>query len=87
MGVFLRTCWDCIGIADNKKPFIYKGFGSLWDFMGLSYGANERIRTADLLITNEPLYQLSYIGFIESLHPCVRVVGNQGRGSIRNYER
>ncbi len=25
-------------------------------------GANERIRTADLLITNEPLCQLSYIG-------------------------
>ena len=25
-------------------------------------GANERIRTADLLITSELLYQLSYIG-------------------------
>ena len=27
-----------------------------------SYGANERTRTADLLITNQLLYQLSYIG-------------------------
>ena len=25
-------------------------------------GANERIRTADLLITSELLYQLSYVG-------------------------
>lgn len=28
----------------------------------LKFGANEPIRTADLLITNEPLYHLSYIG-------------------------
>ena len=27
-----------------------------------SYGANGRIRTPDLLITNQLLYQLSYIG-------------------------
>ena len=27
-----------------------------------SSGANERTRTADLLITNQLLYQLSYIG-------------------------
>jgi hypothetical protein len=27
-----------------------------------SIGANERTRTADLLITSELLYQLSYIG-------------------------
>ena len=26
------------------------------------HGANKRIRTADLLITNQLLYQLSYIG-------------------------
>ena len=29
---------------------------------GIYVGANERTRTADLLITNELLYQLSYIG-------------------------
>ena len=33
------------------------------------YGADERIRTADLLITNQLLYQLSYVG-VES--PGVR---------------
>ncbi len=37
-------------------------------------GADERIRTADLLITNQLLYQLSYIG-------------GEGRGSIRNAPR
>ena len=29
---------------------------------GVNGGANERTRTADLLITSELLYQLSYIG-------------------------
>jgi hypothetical protein len=29
----------------------------------LSTGADERNRTVDLLITNELLYQLSYIGY------------------------
>ena len=28
------------------------------------FGADERSRTADLLITNQLLYQLSYVGFI-----------------------
>ena len=34
-------------------------------------GANERIRTADLLITNEPLYQLSYIGCTKTYLQCL----------------
>ena len=40
----------------NKKTPERRGI-----FRGIS-GANERIRTADLLITSELLYQLSYIG-------------------------
>ena len=40
-------------------------------------GADNRIRTYDLLITNEPLYQLSYIGATEiilaSQRPKVKV--------------
>ncbi len=32
------------------------------DLMDYFYGADARIRTADLLITNQLLYQLSYIG-------------------------
>jgi NAD(P)H-dependent FMN reductase len=28
-------------------------------------GAGARIRTADLLITSEPLYRLSYTGFLK----------------------
>ena len=31
-----------------------------------SFGADERNRTVDLLITNELLYQLSYIGLVEN---------------------
>ena len=34
--------------------------GIIWSVL---YRANERTRTADLLITNELLYQLSYIGY------------------------
>ena len=30
------------------------------------FGADERNRTVDLLITNELLYQLSYIGLVEN---------------------
>ena len=32
------------------------------EFSGLSAGAGRRIRTPDLLITNQPLYLLSYAG-------------------------
>jgi hypothetical protein len=32
------------------------------------FGADVRSRTADLLITNQLLYQLSYVGFIYSLN-------------------
>ena len=35
-------------------------------FTAIFTGANERTRTADLFITNELLYQLSYIGTNES---------------------
>ncbi len=43
----------------------------------LKSGANDRIRTDDLLITNELLYQLSYIGFRNEgtcLRKCARRV-------------
>lgn len=30
------------------------------------YGADDRIRTGDLLLTKQLLYQLSYIGILES---------------------
>ena len=37
-------------------------------------GADERIRTADLLITNELLYQLSYVGLLRArIIPQARV--------------
>ena len=35
---------------------------------GLVVGAGRRIRTPDLLITNQPLYRLSYAG---AGHACV----------------
>ena len=38
----------------NEKPPLMQGFGD---------GADEWIRTTDLLITNQLLCQLSYIGF------------------------
>ncbi len=42
----------------KKRPKI----GLIDLFWGVFGGANERTRTADLLITSELLYQLSYIG-------------------------
>ena len=38
------------------------GFRPVLDVAGLSNGAGTRIRTGDLLITNQLLYQLSYAG-------------------------
>ena len=38
---------------------------------GALRGANERTRTADLLITSELLYQLSYIGLFRNKITCV----------------
>ena len=38
------------------------------DSMIIMYGADERNRTVDLLITNELLYQLSYIGTEKKLY-------------------
>ena len=46
---------------------------------GVIVGANDLIRTDDLLITNELLYQLSYIGHLKK----VSVYENTFPGSIR----
>jgi len=50
-----RATWETSSIpafdGKRKKPNI-PGF----------HGADEQIRTADLLITNQLLYQLSYVG-------------------------
>ena len=43
----------------NKK----RGFGLTDRIPFKFFGADERSRTADLLITNQLLYQLSYVGF------------------------
>jgi hypothetical protein len=40
---------------------------------GVAIGADSRIRTDDLIITNDLLYQLSYIGIFSSLPRCPRV--------------
>jgi hypothetical protein len=48
------------------------------DFFGISKkrdlrgGAGRRIRTDDLLITNQLLYQLSYAGIYEGKYPLMR---------------
>ena len=49
--------------ANRSVVITKKGF--MKNFMNpfLSSGADERNRTADLLITNQLLYRLSYIGF------------------------
>ena len=41
----------------------------------LIYGAGDRSRTDDLLITNQLLYQLSYTGFILDLPPGQAALG------------
>jgi hypothetical protein len=50
---------------DVKKPHVHRGTGVLFWLLiqpSASIGADNRSRTYDLLITNELLYQLSYIG-------------------------
>ena len=39
------------------------------------YGAGERIRTLDLLITNQLLYQLSYTGMCLNAYPYAKRAG------------
>ncbi len=46
---------------------------------GAGGGAGERIRTADLLITSEPLYRLSYTGF----RPAPDILPPERRGANR----
>ena len=44
----------------TKHAILYKKIAPVWDAI-LVFGADEQIRTAYLLITNEVLYRLSYI--------------------------
>ena len=55
----------------NKKARTLCGSG----FYGFESGAENRDRTDDLLITNEPLYQLSYLGTGAENRPFISRVG------------
>ena len=45
-------------MPENKKPAVAGFLSRTWK----KYGADEGSRTPDLLITNQLLYQLSYVG-------------------------
>src|SRR5271155_2167380 len=47
-------------ITSNRKASIYAGFWTLLELLGSNFGGAERDRTADLLVANEALSQLSY---------------------------
>jgi hypothetical protein len=66
--------WNCSGLAEQwKLPLDRCGRAALYNFhyigipdewnkwmeLAENYGATRRDRTGDLLITNQPLYQLS----------------------------
>ena len=48
--------------AVQDKPLIISAYLDVMRFHGIISGAPTRTRTADLLITNQLLYQLSYRG-------------------------
>ena len=49
------------GTPNVEKASIYAGFRTPIDFLKYEIGGAERDRTADLLVANEALSQLSYI--------------------------
>ena len=49
----------------------------------MAYGATARNRTADLLITNQLLYQLSYGGTLAGILHKTRLVAPHSRKSVR----
>jgi hypothetical protein len=55
-----RTSLVLPGPQNAKKPAILAGFWNFLDFVGINFGGAERDRTADLLVANEALSQLSY---------------------------
>ncbi len=62
---FFKKTRISVGKAPNKDQGEDKAKRKKPAFPCDGYGANERNRTADLLITNQLLYQLSYVG------PCL----------------
>ena len=60
--------WDrvyCLRTADKAPDKNIGGFSFLLVFQ-VKKGADERTRTADLLITSELLYLLSYVGLFRA---------------------
>ena len=53
---------DITGRKKGHNHCYYEVLRPSLDVAGLSNGAGTRIRTGDLLITNQLLYQLSYAG-------------------------
>jgi hypothetical protein len=53
---------DYFGQEKSQNPGWRWAFWLLSDCIGLEFGAGNRNRTYDLIITNDALYQLSYSG-------------------------
>ena len=60
---------------DSDEARFFHSWRYFVSFVRRHTGADERIRTADLLITNQLLYQLSYVGLnLASSDTSVKVV-------------
>ena len=60
MPMVTRT--HALGVSAKSLPLLWFGRGTQLFALQKAYGAPTRTRTADLLITNQLLYQLSYRG-------------------------
>ena len=54
--------WNTMQQKTRMVSGLHGVSGFSWDFLKRLDGAGTRIRTGDLLITNQLLYQLSYAG-------------------------
>ena len=63
--LFVATGFVCI-VMIYVRQRIFAAFQIAEAFTGKKNGANDRIRTGDLFITSELLYQLSHIGTLFS---------------------
>ena len=74
---FYKTAIDEQGQKETHYPSLEAGF---IDFIGFEIGATERNRTADLIITSELLYHLSYGGIyliLRTAMPYYAIIANR----------
>ena len=78
-GFFWSKWWD-----SNPRPFGPEP-NALPDCATPRSGADKGTRTLDLLITNQPLYQLSYIGTATSKNLSATVIITEAREKVNPF--